>query len=71
MPIRPTRIDDCGASALSTRKMRVAGAAPSGAGSFGAAPALARHFANAASSLLRSAFSVVSPATSSAALLGR
>ena len=37
MPIRPTRIDDCGASALSIRKMRVAGAAPSGAGSFGAA----------------------------------
>ena len=38
MPTRPTRIDDCGASALSTRKMRVAGAAPSGAGSFGARP---------------------------------
>ena len=71
MPMRPTRIDDCGASALSTRKMRVADAAPSGAGSFGAAPPFACHFANAASSLPRSSFSVVSPATSSAALLGR
>ena len=53
MPTRPTRIDDCGASALSMRKMRVAGEAPSGAGSLGAATAPWRvHFANAASSFL-------------------
>ena len=71
MPIVATRIDDCGASALSIRNTWSAVAAPAGAGSFDAAERLGFHLANAASSLPLSAATVVSPATSSAALFGR
>ena len=71
MPTMPTRIDDWGASALSTRKIRVDSAAATGAGGLRGTTFFGRQFRKAASSLRRSADSVVSPATISAALLGR
>ena len=70
MPTRPNRIDDWGAPALSTRKMRVF----STGGALGiltAGTGLGFHPASSFSILARNSASRMSPATTSTALLGR